>query len=245
VGQRSVQQTLEEALSRVANAPIRVHAAGRTDAGVHATQQIVGFATPAVRPSSAWTRGVNSLMPNEVRVRWVEAVPAHFHPRFSATARRYLYVVLESEQAPAIARQCVTWSARRLDDAAMHGAAQLLVGEHDFTTFRSAACQSRSPYRCVFSIAVRRFDDLVVLDVTANAFLHHMIRNIAAALMQVGAGDREPRWMGAVLIARDRALIGPTAPSTGLYLVDVQYGAEFAFPRGGTPMILKAAGDVW
>ena len=184
-------------------------------------------------------------MPHELRVRWVEAVPAHFHARFSATGRRYLYVILESEQTPAIARQCVTWSARRLDDAAMHVAARMLIGEHDFTTFRSAACQSRSPYRCIFSIAVRRFDDLVVIDITANAFLHHMVRNIAAALMQVGAGDQEPRWIGTALLARDRQIVGPTAAPSGLYLVDVQYGAEFAFPRGRAPMILKAAGDVW
>ncbi len=240
-----MQQTLEEALSRVADAPIRAHAAGRTDAGVHATQQIVGFATTAVRPSRAWIRGVNSLLPDELRVRWVQAVPAHFHARFSATGRRYLYIILESEQAPAIGRQCVTWSARRLDDAAMHAAARMLIGEHDFTTFRSAACQSRSPFRCIFSIAVRRLDDLVVIDVTANAFLHHMVRNIAAALMQVGAGDHEPMWIGTALLARDRQIVGPTAPPSGLYLIDVQYGAEFPFPSGRAPMILKAAGDVW
>jgi tRNA pseudouridine38-40 synthase len=240
-----VQQTLEEALSRIADAPIRAFAAGRTDAGVHATQQVVGFATSSVRPAGAWIRGTNSLMPDELRVRWVEPVPAHFHPRFSATARRYLYVIVEADHAPAIARQCVTWSARRLDDAAMHSAAQVLIGEHDFTSFRSAACQSRSPYRCVFSIAVRRFDDIVVVDIMANAFLHHMVRNVAAALMQVGVGDREPHWIGAALLARDRQLIGPTAPPTGLYLVDVQYGAEFVFPRGRAPMVLKAAGDVW
>lgn len=184
-------------------------------------------------------------MPADLRVRWVETVPDHFHPRFSATARRYLYVILEAAQAPAIARQYVTWSAGRLDDAAMHGAARQLIGEHDFTTFRSAACQSRSPYRCVSLIAVRRFDDLVVVDVTANAFLHHMVRNIAGALMQVGTGEREPKWIGDALLARDRRIVGPTAPPAGLYLVDVQYGVEFAFPPGRAPMILKAAGDVW
>ena len=245
VGQRSVQQTLEEALSRIADSPIRLVAAGRTDTGVHATQQIVAFGTTAVRALDAWIRGANSLLPGELRVRWVEPVPAHFHPRFDATGRRYLYVILESDRTPAIARQCVTWSPRLLDDAAMHKASRLLTGEHDFTSFRSAACQAKSPYRCIFSIAVRRFDDLIVVDVTANAFLQHMVRNIAGALMQVGRGEREPAWIGEVLLARDRRLVGATAAPSGLYLVDVQYGAEVNFPAWRPPMILRAAGDVW
>jgi tRNA pseudouridine38-40 synthase len=245
VGQRSVQQTLEAALSRIADAPISLIAAGRTDAGVHATQQVVALATPVVRPLKAWARGTNSLLPDEISVRWVVPVPEHFHPRYSATGRRYQYVLLEAERAPSIARQYVTWSSVPLDDASMHNAAQLLLGEHDFTTFRSAACQAKSPFRCVFSIAVRRFDDLVVVDVTANAFLQHMVRNIVGGLLQVGRGERGVAWIGEALMARDRALVGPTAPPTGLYLVDVQYGAEYEFPRSRPPAILRAAGDVW
>jgi len=245
VAQRSIQQILEEALTRIADAPIALIAAGRTDAGVHATQQVVGFASSAKRPLSAWTRGTNSLLPRELSVRWAVPVPAHFHPRYSATSRRYQYVLLESERAPSIARQFVTWSAAALDDAAMHRAAQLLLGEHDFTSFRSAACQAKSPNRCVFSIAVRRFDDLVVVDVTANAFLQHMVRNIVGGLLQVGRRERPVAWVGEVLMARDRSLVGPTAPPTGLYLVDVQYGVEFEFPRARPPAILRAAGDVW
>ena len=244
-GQRSVQQTLEDALGRIAAAPIRLIAAGRTDAGVHATHQVVAFPAPVARPLNAWTRGTNSLLPAELSVRWAIPVPQHFHPRYSATCRRYQYVLLEAERAPAIARQLVTWSQTPLDDSAMHRGAQSLLGEHDFTTFRSSACQAKSPFRCVFSIAVRRYESLVVVDISANAFLQHMVRNIVGGLVQVGRGERDPGWIGDVLQARDRTLVGPTAPSNGLYLVDVQYGAEFEFPRWQPPAILRAAGDVW
>ena len=245
VGQRSIQQTLEEALALIADHPIKLIAAGRTDAGVHATQQVAAFATSAVRPERAWVRGTNSLLPEELSVRWALPVPAHFHARYSATGRRYQYVVLEAASAPAIARHYVTWSAVQLDDAAMHTAAQRLIGEHDFTTFRSASCQAKSPFRCVFAIAVRRFADFVVLDVTANAFLQHMVRNIAGALLQVGRVEKPPTWVGEVLAARNRDLVGATAPPTGLYLVDVQYGAEFEIPHAQPPLILRALGDVW
>ncbi len=219
-------------------------AAGRTDTGVHATQQVVSFTTGVDRPERAWVKGTNSLLPNELSVRWVLPVSAHFHARFSATGRRYQYVFLEAEPAPAIARHYVTSSPTRLDDAAMHTAAQQLVGEHDFTSFRSASCQAQSPFRCVFSIAVRRFADLVIIDISANAFLQHMVRNIAGALFQVGRGEREPGWVGEMLMARNRELVGATAPPSGLYLVDVQYGTV-ELPRAQPPLILRALGDVW
>jgi len=243
-GQRSVQQTLEEALSKIADQPVKVTAAGRTDAGVHATQQVAAFATPAKRPDGAWIRGTNSLLPDELSVRWAVPVPADFHARYSATGRRYQYVFLEAERVPSIGRHYVTWSIARLDDSAMHAAAQQLIGEHDFTSFRSASCQAKSPFRCVFAVAVRRFADFVVLDITANAFLQHMVRNIAGALLQVGRGERAVGWVGEVLTARNRNLVGATAPPTGLYLVDVRYGA-FELPRGEPPLILRALGDVW
>jgi tRNA pseudouridine38-40 synthase len=243
--QRSVQQTLEDALGQIAAAPLSLIAAGRTDAGVHATQQIVAFTSPIERPLRAWTRGANSLLPDELSVRWAVLVPADFHPRYSATSRRYQYVLFEAERPPAIARQLVTWTPALLDDASMHRAAQLLLGEHDFTSFRSAACQSKSPYRCIFSIAVRRFSDLVVVDITANAFLQHMVRNIVGALLQVGRQERDAGWIGEVLMARDRGRVGPTAPPSGLYLVDVQYGGRFDLPRGRPPAILRAVGEVW
>jgi tRNA pseudouridine38-40 synthase len=199
----------------------------------------------AERPLDAWVRGTNSLLADDVRVLWARPVAENFHPRYSATARRYLYVFIEGSRPPAIARQYATWSAGALDDAAMHAAGRSLIGEHDFTTFRSAACQAKSPFRCVFSLSVRRFDDLVVIDVSANAFLQHMVRNIAGALADVGRGDRDAGWIGEALIARDRSRIGRTAPPTGLYLHDVSYGATFDFPRAKPPAILRAAGEVW
>jgi tRNA pseudouridine38-40 synthase len=212
---------------------------------VHATQQIVAFDSTVERPIDAWVRGTNSLLPDDVRILWAAPVAADFHPRFSATARRYLYVFVEAERAPAIARHYATWSARALDDTAMHAAGRSLVGEHDFTTFRSAACQAKSPYRCVFSLEVRRFDDLVVIDVSANAFLQHMVRNLAGALADVGRGDRPMEWIAEALAARDRGRIGVTAPPTGLYLHEVSYGPKFDFPQARPPTILRAAGDVW
>ena len=212
---------------------------------MHATQQIVAFDCDAERPIDAWVRGTNSLLPADVRVLWATPVSLDFHPRFSATARRYLYVFLEAARAPAIARHYATWSARSLDDAAMHAAGRCLLGEHDFTTFRSAACQAKSPYRCVYALEVRRFDDLVVIDISANAFLQHMVRNIAGALADVGRGDQSVAWIAQSLLARDRGRIGVTAPPTGLYLHHVSYGANFDFPHPRPPTILRAAGDVW
>ena len=185
------------------------------------------------------------MLPDDVRVLWARRVAPDFHPRYSATARRYLYVFVEALRAPAIARQYATWSPQALHDAAMHAAGRNLIGEHDFTTFRSAACQAKSPFRCVFALAVRRFDDLVVIDISANAFLQHMVRNIAGALAEVGRGERDGRWMVEALLARDRNRIGATAPPTGLYLHEVSYGATFEFPRAKPPAILRAAGEVW
>ncbi len=212
---------------------------------MHATQQVVSFESPVTRPMNAWVRGTNSLLRPELRVRWAQPVPASFHARFSATARRYLYAFLDADIPPAIARQYLTWSPRRLDDLAMHAAGKVLIGEHDFTTFRSASCESKTPYRCIFALAVRRFDDVVVIDISANAFLQHMVRNIAGALAEVGHGDRPPGWIADALLARDRGRIGVTAPANGLYLFDVAYGSDVDFPRPRAPAVLRAAGDVW
>ncbi len=244
-GQRSVQQTLEEALSKIADQTVKLTAAGRTDAGVHATQQVAAFTTSAERLDGAWVRGTNSLLPDELSVRWALPVPTDFHARYSATGRRYQYVFLEAERAPSIGRHYVTWSVARLDDSAMHAAAQQLIGEHDFTSFRSASCQAKSPFRCVFARRrVRRFADLVVLDIAANAFLQHMVRNIAGALLQVGRGGE--RRLGSERCWRRETgtCVGATAPPTGLYLVDVRYGA-LELPRAQPPLVLRALGDVW
>jgi tRNA pseudouridine38-40 synthase len=238
----SVQDALERALSRIAAAPVRIAAAGRTDAGVHATGQVVGFSSPTPRPLSAWLRGTNSLTPAGVKVTWVREVDAGFHPRYSAVARRYQYLWAEAPTpSPLLERHAVRVDG--LDADAMHRAAQALVGEHDFTTFRAAGCQSRSAHRCVHRVTVLRTGSLVVLDITANAFLLHMVRNIAGTLVQVGLGHTAEDRIGEILAARDRALAGRTAPPHGLYLVDVGY-PDYPFPPGRPAGLLRALGDL-
>ena len=233
----SVQEELENALGRVADEPVTTVAAGRTDAGVHATQQVVSFATSAQRPLRAWRDGVNSYTPEGVKVRWARAVDTDFHARFSASARRYLYL-FRMDPAPAPLSDPYTWRVPPLETDPMHRAGQRLVGEHDFTSFRAAACQSRSRHRHVHRLAVRTVGRLAVLDIQANAFLLHMVRNIAGALAQVGEGRRPESWIGECLQARDRRRIGRTAPPRGLYLVDVLY-PEYEFPPGNLPALLS------
>jgi tRNA pseudouridine38-40 synthase len=244
-GQVTVQGALEGALARIADAPVRVTAAGRTDARVHATAQVVDFRVPSPRPVDAWLRGTNSLLPGALAVRDACDAPAGFSARYSATARRYQYVILESPTRPAVLRSQVTWSRWPLDDVRMHAAAQRLVGEHDFTSYRAASCQSRTPFRCVHQIAVRRFGALVVIDITANAFLHHMVRNVASALLDVGRCARPPSWPGDVLLARARDRLGGTAPPDGLYLVEVRYGDAEGPGSFRPPPLLGALGDIW
>ena len=245
VGQPTIQQVIEEALSRVADETVTVLASGRTDAGVHATGQVVSFTTIARRSDDNWLRGANSLLPRGVRVRWVEPVDAEFHARFSAVARRYMYVLLTSAESPAILASQVTWHRGSLDDESMHRAAQVLEGEHDFSSFRAAGCQSRTARRLIHDVAVRRFEDLVVVDITANAFLLHMVRNIVGALLCVGSGEREAAWMARLLDLRDRRQAPKTAPASGLYLVDVGYPEDYLLPPGRPPPVLRAVRDIW
>lgn len=238
----TVQGALEAALSRIAARPLRIAAAGRTDAGVHATGQVISFTSPAQRPLSAWSRGTNALTPPGVKVRWARQVDAAFHARYSAVARRYQYLFVEADYlSPLLLRRATP--ARRLDDEAMHRAAQALLGEHDFSSFRAAGCQSLSAHRCIHGISVRRAEQFVIIDVTANAFLLHMVRNLAGALRRVGEGQREESWIGSVLEARDRTPIGPTAAPDGLYLVDVRY-PDHALPLGEPPALLRALGPL-
>lgn len=238
----SVQGALEAALSKIAAHPVRITAAGRTDAGVHATGQVVSFTSPASRPPSAWLRGTNSLTPAGVKVTWVREVDAAFDARRSAVARRYHYLFYEADApSPLLSGHAVQVAS--LDEDAMHRAAQALVGEHDFTTFRAAGCQSLSAHRCIHRITVQRAESLVLLDITANAFLLHMVRNIAGALMQVGQARAEESWPGRILQARDRSLAGRTAPPDGLYLVDVRYPG-YDFPGGRPPALLRALGGL-
>lgn len=227
----SVQDALEKALSKVANEPVTVQCAGRTDSGVHASHQLVHFDTPVDRAETAWTLGVNSQLPASVAVKWVTAVPSEFNARFSATARRYRYIILNSDQRPAHLSTGVTWINQRLDEGAMDKAAQALLGERDFSAFRAAGCQSRTAMRNVHHARVIRAGELVVLDIQANAFLHHMVRNIAGSLIEVGLGVQNAEWLAALLAAQDRTLAAATAPAAGLYLVDVHYPEGFGLPK--------------
>ena len=233
----SVQDTLEAALAAVAAAPVRTHCAGRTDTGVHAMGQWVHFDDPVGRSAKAWVLGSNANLPPTVRVLHAQAMPARFHARHSATARHYRYLVTDTPVAPALYRGLVTWRRGTLDAARMHAAAQRLLGEHDFSSFRAAGCQSRSPWRRVDAIAVNRSGPLLCLDISANAFLHHMVRNIAGALLAIGAGDRDEAWLAWLLERRDRGQGAETAPPDGLHLVGVTYPPPFALTPPPRPFL--------
>jgi tRNA pseudouridine38-40 synthase len=226
----TVQDCLEAALSAVADTPVTVSCAGRTDSGVHAHCQIVHFDAPSSRSAKSWVFGANANLPRDIRVHWAVPVPGEFHARFSATFRRYRYVIEDTLIRSAILTGVSTWHRRPLDVTAMNRAAASLLGEQDFSTFRAAACQSSSPMRNVQSVEVRRQGRFVVLDIRANAFLYHMVRNIAGALMMVGDGRKEEGWIGQLLEGRDRTVSADTAAASGLYLVDVGYPAEFRLP---------------
>lgn len=227
----SVQASLEKALSQVAAAPVRVLCSGRTDTGVHATRQVVHFDVPALRSQKAWVFGANANLPRDIAVRWAVPVADDFHARFSALARRYRYVILNQPSRPVLERANATWCREPLDVTRMHDAAQALVGEHDFSSFRAASCQSRTAWRHLHFIEVNRYGPLVVIDVQANAFLHHMIRNIAGALVAVGKREQKVDYMARMLALQDRALGNVTAPGCGLHFVDSRYDERFALPR--------------
>ncbi|NTS77707.1 tRNA pseudouridine(38-40) synthase TruA [Catenovulum sp. SM1970] len=230
-----VQQRIEEALSKIANTPIEVVCAGRTDAGVHATGQVVHFDSPIERPNSAWTLGMNTLMPEDIAIRWAQRVDVDFDARFSATARRYRYVIYNDDYRPAILVNGLTHIySCELDADKMHQAAQALVGEHDFTSFRAAHCQSNTPFRNLTHINVTRQGKYIVVDVQANAFLHHMVRNIVGSLIEVGAGEQTVEWIGDLLTLKDRTQAGVTAKPNGLYLVKVFYPDALGIPT--TPL---------
>jgi len=228
---QTVQTTLEAALAVVAATPVRVHCAGRTDTGVHGFCQVVHFDAPVTRSAKAWVLGGNGNLPYDVRLHWAMAVPAEFHARFSAQARRYRYVIANTPVRPALLGGQVTWQRQPLDTQLMHREAQCLLGEQDFSAFRAAACQSTSPMRDVRAVTVSRAGDLVVIDITANAFVHHMVRNIAGSLMAVGSGRRPEGWLAQLLAGRDRTVAAETAAPHGLYLVDVEYAPAFGLPK--------------
>jgi tRNA pseudouridine38-40 synthase len=231
----AVQTQVEAALSAVADEAISVVCAGRTDAGVHALGQVIHFDTVAERSSRNWVRGANSQLPAAVRLHWAQPAADDFHARFSAMARTYRYLVLNSPTASALLRDRVCWQYRPLDAAAMHLAAQQMLGEHDFSAFRAAACQAHSPVREMQQISVTRDGDRIIIELTANAFLHHMVRNIAGALFEVGCGAVAPEWIGDLLGGRDRTAGAATAPPGGLYLISITYPDRFQIPAGAAP----------
>ncbi len=236
----SVQQKLEEALSKIADEPIEVICAGRTDTGVNATNQVIHFDTSKQRKDVAWTLGVNTNLPNDIAVSWVHHVNEDFHARFSATARRYRYLIYNKPLRSAILSHGLSFCHYPLNEKLMHEAAQYLVGQHDFTSFRTVHCQSHSPVRTLMHCNVERVGDYLVLDVKGNAFLHHMVRNIAGSLMRVGQEIEQVAWIKEVLEAKNRCVAGMTAPSAGLYFVDVDYPQEFGIPKRALgPLFLK------
>ena len=230
-GVPSVQAALEKALSQVAAEPVSLMCAGRTDAGVHASGQVVHFDTRVERPLKAWIMGGNANLPPDISVTWARVMPAEFHARFKAFARRYRYVIYNDPIRPAHLAEEVTWNHRPLDVARMREAAAHLVGTHDFTSFRAVQCQAKSPIKTLHHLRVIEHGRFIVLDIRANAFLHHMVRNFAGVLMTIGAGEREPGWVAEVLAARDRRAGGVTAHPYGLYLVQVEYPPEFELPQ--------------
>lgn len=226
----SVQDALERAIEAIAASPVSVTCAGRTDAGVHAAWQVVHFDAPVDRPATAWVRGVNAHLPPTVSILWARAVDDAFHSRFVAEARSYRYVLLPRSSRPGLEAGHVGWWHGDLDVDAMRQASVCLVGEHDFSAFRAAECQARSPVRRIEHLGISARGDRLRIDVTANAFLHHMIRNIVGSLVYVGAGRHPPAWIETLLHARDRRLAAPTFAPDGLYLTAVRYAPHWGLP---------------
>ncbi|HEX5361943.1 MAG TPA: tRNA pseudouridine(38-40) synthase TruA [Fluviicoccus sp.] len=237
-GVPSVQLTLEIALSQIAAHPVIVHAAGRTDAGVHAAGMIAHFDSPSIRKPYNWVLGTNTKLPSDIALRWIQPVSDEFHARFKAVARRYRFIIFNSPQRSSQLAGKVTWHYHPLDVERMQRAAAFLVGRHDFTTFRAVECQSRQPVRDVHFLRVWRQGPLIILDIQADGFLHHMVRNIAGVLMRIGEGKAEPEWVQDLIRVKDRTQGGVTAIPGGLYFVDALYPPEFELPR-------EAPGPVW
>jgi tRNA pseudouridine38-40 synthase len=232
-GTRTVQGELEKALSRVANEPLRLTCAGRTDTGVHATGQVVHFDTTVLRELKAWMLGGNTNLPRDIAIHWVREVGDDFSARFSAISRSYRYILFNRKIRSAVFQHNVSWSFEPLDAIKMNDAAQMLLGEHDFSAFRSSQCQAKHAVREMQSISVKRESDYVILDIKANAFLHHMVRNIMGSLMVIGRGEQPVDWLQQVLQGKDRKKAGITAQAAGLYLINVEYPPEHGLPDSG------------
>lgn len=230
-GLPTIQSALEKALSKVAAEDITVVCAGRTDAGVNATQQVVHFDSTVCRSPYSWVTGGNHFLPKDIALLWAGPVKAEFHARYTAMGRTYRYIIHNAPVRSALASESVSWIYQPLDTQAMQEAAQCLLGENDFSAFRGADCQSKTPFRCVEEVSVIRKGELVILEVTANAFLHHMVRNIAGTLIEVGAGKKPKAWVQEVLACKVRSRGGATASPHGLYLVKVDYPPSFGLPE--------------
>jgi len=242
-GRGSVQDALESALSAVADRPVSVTCAGRTDRGVHALAQVVHFDTEAKRPDSAWMRGVNALLPEAVAVLWSQRVSAEFHARYAARSRTYRYLLVNRPVRPALAARYAGWYHAPLDIAPMREAAAQLLGEHDFSAFRAAECQAKSPVRTLHAIQIERYGERIEFSLRANAWLQHMVRNIVGTLVYVGAGKQPAAWVKGLLDARDRARAAPTFASEGLYLEAVEYEPKWDLParrRASSPLTVAS-----
>lgn len=225
-----LQSLIEKALSAVADEPISVFCAGRTDAGVHAYNQVIHFDTNAHRPERAWLLGTNTHLPQAMSVRWFREVPDHFHARFSATSRSYRYVIYNHPQRSPLMHKRAAWFFQELNAERMHQASQALLGTHDFSAFRAAHCQAKTPVRTLSQLSVERQGDLIIVELTANAFLYHMVRNIVGVLLDVGMGKQPVEWVQAVLDSKIRLGSGATAPACGLYFMTASYPPEYSLP---------------
>jgi tRNA pseudouridine38-40 synthase len=241
----SVQDAVDAALSEIAAHPVQSQCAGRTDAGVHALGQVAHFDTTAQRELGAWVRGVNSVLPHSIAVQWAREVSADFHARGRATGRRYSYLVLNRGERPGVHHARIGWYHRPLDVDRMREAACSLIGRHDFSAFRAAECQAASPVKELRRAEIRRFGGLVLFEFAADAFLHHMVRNLVGCLVKIGDGTRPPQWLSEVLASRDRERAAPTFPPDGLYLTAVEYDAAWGLPAPRLDMfsdVLLSAG---
>lgn len=227
----SVQEEVELALGQIANEQIAITCAGRTDTGVHAREQVIHFDTLVQRNERSWMQGGNTKLPPDISIKWARSVSEDFHARFGARARRYRYVIQNSSSRPAVMANRVTWIHQSLDHQLMHDAAQVLCGTHDFSSFRAVACQAKHPNRDLHEIKVSRQGEFVYIDIKANAFLHHMVRNISGVLIAIGVGKQGEGWVSELLELRDRTKGGVTAPPTGLYFVKVDYPEQYDLPH--------------
>lgn len=230
-GVPSIQSTIEDVLSRIADHPVIIHAAGRTDAGVHASGMVAHFDTHAIRGHKSWLLGSNTWLPKDIALRWIHPVSEDFHARFKAVARRYRYIIFNSGQRSSQLAGKVTWHYHPLNFERMKIAANYLVGQHNFNSFRAVGCQSRNPNRHVHFLNLTKRGSFIILDIQADGFLHHMVRNIAGVLMAIGEGKAEPEWVQELLRVQDRTQGGVTASGSGLYFVDALYPPEFELPK--------------